>query len=482
MEDVKRIQKFKIAVSITLLCLCVVFVFMCAIGIFIFKDGVFLSSGATAVRIELQDEVTLEDNTKDKLVKKLKLTGETKNCEIGELVKVTQSGVMFNYYINRQEFCLSAIGKNIKKISVATYADTTGDISISNESELRTFRNNVNNDNWYLNTTIKLLNDISLSNTWVPIGYGSAFWGTFDGCGHTISHINISSTSGDSYTNTNSYSYGAGFFGNLASGATIKNLAIKNVSINIAKEKMTYYVGSLVGCAYKGVTITNCSVFNSKITLVQGDGSSVNAGGLLGSTKFYRNDTNNVTISDCYVECSISVETKKESNTACAGGVVGSFDADTGKLTISKCLYKGSLIVKKYNSDSKAARLMVASGIVGAGLGISDWSKTSNLISISNCLSYVLDNSTVESGTLARCFATTYSGCYAHGSSVIIFGHKVTGYSFAWLSNNNYYVDSNAPFSTGSEANGTVSGDATGYNQDYNKKSPSKKSISDLTK
>lgn len=346
MAEINKIKNSKKIVSVILLCFCTLFAVMCLLGLFLFNGQVVLSFGDTAVKIELTDKITLHDNSKDKLVKKLKVTGATEGCEIGPLIMVTKSNIMFNYTIDEQKFYLSAMGRSIKKISAATYASTSGDISISNKSELMSFRTSISGSYSYMGKTVKLTDNIVLSNPWYPIADGNAFWGTFDGGGHTISNMRIVSSDDTSYKTTNDYSHGVGFFSNLGGGASVKNLALKDAYIYISKEDATFYVGTLVACAYRNVSISNCSVLNSKIILVQGSKANANAGGLLGSTKYYRGDENNVTISDCYVECDISVSTRKESDTACAGGIVGSYDSDYGKLTISNCLYKGNLTVK----------------------------------------------------------------------------------------------------------------------------------------
>ena len=91
---------------------------------------------------------------------------------------------------------------------------------ISSEESLKALANAVKDDDAsgtynMSGITFYLANDITLSSDWTPIGnvaYPSdGFAGTFDGTGHTISGMNINSSS----------SGGVGLFGTI-NGATIK--------------------------------------------------------------------------------------------------------------------------------------------------------------------------------------------------------------------------------------------------------------------
>ena len=140
----------------------------------------------------------------------------------------------------------------------------------------------VNNGNNFSGKTIKLNNDIDLLGTvhnesgvfWTPIGTDSIrFSGTFDGQGHTISHMIIDTD----------VQY-AGLFG-CVSGATIRNVIldsscsvtstannvggiagvtynetlIENVVNNGNVSGTSNYVGGIVGYAYDGAAIKNAS-------------------------------------------------------------------------------------------------------------------------------------------------------------------------------------------------------------------------------
>ncbi len=110
--------------------------------------------------------------------------------------------------------------------------------------------------------TVKLLRDVELTGTWARVGTSSEpFKGTFDGDGHKITGLKI--TSG-SYI---------GLFGYVGEGAEIKNVNL--VGANVFGEKR---VGALIGQIKGNATVSNCTVDStSHVT-----GSDSNTGGLIG--------------------------------------------------------------------------------------------------------------------------------------------------------------------------------------------------------
>ena len=110
--------------------------------------------------------------------------------------------------------------------------------------------------------TVKLLRDVELTGTWTPVGDSSTpFKGTFDGDGHKITGLKI--TSG-SYI---------GLFGYVGEGATIKNVNLVGANVFGGKR-----VGALIGQIKGNATVSNCTVDStSHVT-----GSDSNTGGLIG--------------------------------------------------------------------------------------------------------------------------------------------------------------------------------------------------------
>ena len=98
------------------------------------------------------------------------------------------------------------------------WADETADVqTIGSADQLKAFRDSVNSGDPYSGKTVKLTADIDVSGTdWTPIGAGTRkssgaaagstpFSGTFDGAGHTVSGVAISTTPDADYA--------LGFFG-----------------------------------------------------------------------------------------------------------------------------------------------------------------------------------------------------------------------------------------------------------------------------
>lgn len=166
---------------------------------------------------------------------------------------------------------------------------------ISTEESLRAFAAAVKADDGngtyaHAGVTLYLAGDIALTGTWTPVGstatyVGDFFAGTFDGCGHTISGLNVQGST-----------VNQGLFAAI-NKATIRNL---NVSGTVSCGTKNY-VGGIVGKVQAGA-IENCS-FSGSVT---GGYTGGIAGGLNG---------NNVTISGCANLAAVTGTT--------AGGILG---------------------------------------------------------------------------------------------------------------------------------------------------------------
>lgn len=162
-------------------------------------------------------------------------------------------------------------------------------LEIGTYDQLVNFRNKVNAGASYNGMTVKLTADIDISErAWTPIGAAyrdkidanaKVFQGTFDGQGHKITGLTntgfkISSVfKGSNSTTPAGYSeYVFGLFGSVYN-ATIKNIVMANVNIDLAcdeKEKVVGdSVGAIVGFAAgdetTGATIENCKVLSGSI-------------------------------------------------------------------------------------------------------------------------------------------------------------------------------------------------------------------------
>lgn len=173
--------------------------------------------------------------------------------------------------------------------SVKPTTETGYALEIGTYDQLVNFRNKVNAGASYSGMTVKLTADIDISErAWTPIGAAyrdkidanaKVFQGTFDGQGHKITGLTntgfkISSVySGRNDTTPHEYKeYVFGLFGSVYN-ATIKDIVMANVNIDLAcdeKEKVVGdSVGAIVGYAAgdetTGVTIDSCKVLSGSI-------------------------------------------------------------------------------------------------------------------------------------------------------------------------------------------------------------------------
>ena len=283
---------------------------------------------------------------------------------------------------------------------------------ISSAAELAWFRDYVNNESQYVSAT--LTEDIDLSEfchaadattnteelSWVPIGNGRMYCGTFDGNGKTIRNLYINST----------IMY-KGFFGYANSGS------IKNITFDNAKVKNTHYNGTgiLTGafekCTIENIkTLANCSVegtYNTGGIAGIGTGNISNC-----ENRAMVNGTNNVggivgnssdnTISSC---ANYGAVTGTESN---VGGMVGFFISGT----IQNCANYGDIS---------------GADCVGNQIGYAATVNLNNVLGIGNVTA-----TTSQSGLLAGLIwdsSSTAAGILAYNSSakLTINGIEQTG-------------------------------------------------------
>ena len=283
---------------------------------------------------------------------------------------------------------------------------------ISTAAELAWFRDYVNNESQYVSAT--LTEDIDLSEfchaadaatnteelSWVPIGNGRMYCGTFDGNGKTIRNLYINST----------IMY-KGFFGYANSGS------IKNITFDNAKVKNTHYNGTgiLTGafekCTIENIkTLANCSVegtYNTGGIAGTGTGNISNC-----ENRAMVNGTNNVggivgnssdnTISSC---ANYGAVTGTECN---VGGMVGFFISGT----IQNCANYGDIS---------------GADCVGNQIGYASICNLNNVLGIGNVTA-----TTSQSGLLAGVIwdsSSTAAGILAYNSSakLTINGIEQTG-------------------------------------------------------
>ena len=173
---------------------------------------------------------------------------------------------------------------------------------------------------------ITLDKDIDLTGKeWTPIGtgYSNKYTGTFDGGGHTIKGLTV--TTNDQFV---------GLFGYLDKAGTVKNVVMEGIQITSNHVLMSGNTGGVVG--YSWGTIENCSVSGSVsgtvyvggVVGVQIGGSitgcsssatvngTVDVGGVAGQTN------SSATLTACYATGNVIIEMAPKKNIA-GGGLVG---------------------------------------------------------------------------------------------------------------------------------------------------------------
>ena len=175
---------------------------------------------------------------------------------------------------------------------------------------------------------ITLTADIDLTGKdWTPIGtdYENSYTGTFDGGGHTITGLTV--TTNDEYAGLFGY---LGNFGNAA--ATVKNVVMEGIQITC--NHRSGYAGGVAGFSWG--TIENCSVSGSISGTVSVGGvvgaqrdrsitgcsssatvkGTLNVGGVAGQTSF------GATLTACYATGNVIIEIDRTQNIS-GGGLVG---------------------------------------------------------------------------------------------------------------------------------------------------------------
>ena len=172
--------------------------------------------------------------------------------------------------------------------------------------------------------------DIDLTGKdWMPIGTSNSYSGTFDGGGHTITGLTV--TTNDEY---------AGLFGRLGKAGTVKNVVMEGVQITsnhgsgLAGGVVGYSVGTIENCSVSGSV--SGTVYVGGVVGAQWGGSitgcsssatvkgMVDVGGVAGQTNV------DVTLTACYATGDVTLEIDPIKNIS-GGGLVG-FNEGNGVL------------------------------------------------------------------------------------------------------------------------------------------------------
>ena len=210
------------------------------------------------------------------------------------------------------------------------YDSNTKTYTVYNANGLMNIAELVNGGKSDINITIDT--DIDLTGKdWTPIGtdYDNSYKGTFDGRGHTIKGLTV--TTNDQFV---------GLFGYLDRAGTVKNVVMEGIQITSNHVLMSGNTGGVVG--YGWGTIENCSVSGS----VSG---TVYVGGVVG-----------VQIGGSITGCSSSATVK---GTVDVGGVAGQTNSSA---TLTACYATGNVTI-----EINPAKNIAGGSLVGMNAGSS---------------------------------------------------------------------------------------------------------------
>ena len=222
------------------------------------------------------------------------------------------------------------------------YDSNTKTYTVYNANGLMNVAELVNGGKTDINITLTA--DIDLTGKdWTPIGtdYDNSYTGTFDGGGHTITGLTV--TTNDEYAGL------FGYLGNFNNGAaTVKNVVMDGIQITC--NHRLGYAGGVAGFSWG--TIENCSVSGSISGTVSVGGvvgvqrdhpitgcsssatvkGTLNVGGVAGQTIF------GATLTACYATGNVIIEIDRTQNIS-GGGLVGFNDG----ISLLSCYATGNV-------------------------------------------------------------------------------------------------------------------------------------------
>ena len=244
-------------------------------------------------------------------------------------------------------------GKYTYTVSLAAAKDlgytieSNGSYTVTSADGLMNVAELVNGGKTDINITLDKNIDLT-GKEWTPIGtgYSNKYTGTFDGGGHTIKGLTV--TTNDQFV---------GLFGYLDKAGTVKNVVMEGIQITSNHVLMSGNTGGVVG--YSWGTIENCSVSGSVsgTNCVGGVVGSQKAGSIIGcSSSAIVKGTRYVggvagekwgTMTACYATGNVTLEINSPQDLS-GGGVVGL----NGGSTVLACYATGNVNSKGSNTGN----------------------------------------------------------------------------------------------------------------------------------
>lgn len=330
--------------------------------------------------------------------------------------------------------------------------NSDGCYEIANAGQFLWFGEKINAEERSVNG--KLVDDIDLSGIkYIPIT--APYRGTFDGCGHKISNMNIPSEKFN-YQGTIIYGY-AGLFGGLGNNAIVKNFTLTGSVTCSADMK---YVGGVAAYAAGGAEISNVkcyvdikdgSVKNKAIDRVGGIVGQISStpGSVVKDCSYYGNITLDRSSSTGGIVGYANGESKvlkcvnygkiNVNNGSHIGGVVGSLY----NVTVENCMNYGS--VEMHTHDC-------VGGVIGYASDTALIKSCANVGSVSGTSTASNDQEPYVSGILGYVNDNNFGGIvnsYNYGTLTASPGYKNCGAIIGWgragatadKLKNNYYLE-----------------------------------------
>lgn len=243
------------------------------------------------------------------------LTQITSNCKINANYAkfVNEDGSDCNYEEDARIY-------NSKTTATKPEIDEDNVYLIQSAANLKWFMENCEKS-MYNSAHYKLTTDIlSAGISWDPVW----FCGIFDGGNHFIENLKFYGYDDLAY----------GFFSSMS--GTVKNLILKNPSINQSGDNDSYGMNSGLLAATASGSIINCGIIGGSISISSTSKAWANGGGLVGRLQ------SGAVIKGCYV-IGTKITGSHTRNGTYIGGLIG--ECSSGNMTIISC-YTKSLMIK----------------------------------------------------------------------------------------------------------------------------------------
>ena len=241
-------------------------------------------------------------------------------------------------------------------------------LDIRTKDEFLDFSRRVTNGNRYKDETITLLNDIDFSGVeFEPMGIkldnddSSYFEGTFDGQGHIISNLNITSSE-----------MPVGLFGYVY-GGSVKNIVLDSSCIvSSVDSKENAFVGGVIGFLFStsnSITVRNIVNMANIFAYKSKDTTTYIIGGIVGYISL---DGNEIELYNCMnlggIYFNESDEVNGNSSTIAIGGIAGSVYGGIIEVELFNCLNLGNIVFELTSSVQNVILIGGISGYVYRGL------------------------------------------------------------------------------------------------------------------